>query len=112
MAAEIQVDRRADHDRPVAPTTTAQQDITTAGQRRINLIWEVTQAIIAIVVTVANMAVATYQAIHTTPSGVVVQHPTILSISFGTIIGFYFARTNHAAIGGTGNKPSQPYEGR
>jgi len=92
------------------PTTTRQEDITTAGQRRINLIWEVTQAVIAVLVTAANMVVATYQALNTTVPPV--PHPTILSISFGTIIGFYFARTNHAAIGGTGNKPTQPYEGR
>lgn len=37
----------------VAPTTTNEQNITTAGQRRINLIWEFTQAIIAVSITFA-----------------------------------------------------------
>jgi len=40
------------------------------------------------------------------------QIPTIFSTAFGMIVGFYFARTNHAAIGGLGAKPKQDYEGR
>jgi len=34
-----------DQEKPLTPTTTAQEDIVTAGQRRINLIWEFTQGI-------------------------------------------------------------------
>lgn len=38
----------------LTPTTTEQQDLTVAGQRKVNLIWEFTQASIAILVVVAN----------------------------------------------------------
>jgi len=84
------------------PTTTVQQDLTTKGQRHINLIWEVTQSLIAFGITLAVV----FCAIHK----IVSQE---LTNAFFLIIGFYYSRTNHAAIGGIGPKPSaQPYEGR
>jgi hypothetical protein len=95
-------------DPPVASTTTTQQDLTTAGQRRINLIWEYTQAIVAVTVVVSNMIVGTYQGLR----GSDVPFPTILSSSLFLIVGFYFSRTNHAAIGGVGVKPTGTYTGR
>ena len=88
-------------DEPLSPTTTLQQDITTAGQRRINLIWEFTQAGIAILVTLALI----YTAVNKIDSAEIRD-------AFFLIIGFYFSRTNHAAIGGIGIKPSGPYQGR
>jgi len=93
---------------PLPPTTTSQQDLTTAGQRRINLLWEYTQAIIAIIVTVCTMAAGAYATFNKSET------PPVLNISFGMVIGFYFSRTNHAAIGGAGPKPNetQQYEGR
>jgi hypothetical protein len=96
---------------PLPATTTEQQDITTEGQRKVNLIWEYTQAGIAIVVTIATMASGVYVSFHGM-EGVSNQVPTILSVAFGTVIGFYFSRTNHQAIGGVGNQPEQPYVGR
>ena len=90
------------------PDTTAEADLTTAGQRRVNLIWEYTQAFIAICVVVSTMTSGVVIAL----SGKDIQVPTILSVAFGTVVGFYFSRTNHAAIGGVGKKPSQPYQGR
>jgi len=93
---------------PVAPTTTAQEDLTTAGQRKINLIWEWTQATISIMVVLANVLVATYD-------GIVASHPeypNVLSNTLFLVVGFYFSRTNHSAIGGVGPKPSPTYEGR
>ena len=92
---------------PLAPNTTEQQDLTTAGQRKVNLIWEYTQAIIAMVVVTTTMAstlIASWKAD--------TQVPNLIAVAFGTVVGFYFSRTNHAAIGGVGDKPSQPYEGR
>ena len=83
------------------PKTTAQEDEVTAGQRRINLIWEVTQAVIAIIITGAII----YDAINKIQS-------QELTNAFFLIVGFYFSRTNHAAIGGIGAKPIQYYEGR
>jgi hypothetical protein len=80
---------------PLKPNTTAQQDITTAGQRRINLIWEFTQAIIALSITWALI----YTAIQKIDS------PEI-KYAFFLITSIYFVRTNHSIIGGTGPKPA------
>ncbi len=86
---------------PLPPTTTASEDLTTAGQRKINLIWEITQAIIAVVVTIALIFASLQQ----------IDAPELKN-AFFLIVGFYFSRTNHAAIGGIGSKPSSVYEGR
>lgn len=90
------------------PTTTVQEDVTTAGQRKINLIWEYTQAIIAIVVVGATMSAALF-AVFTKSSE---QIPNVIGVAFGMVVGSYFQRTNHMNVGGVGPKPSQKYEGR
>ena len=81
-----------------------------AGQRRINLIWEVTQSLVAILIVGANMWVAVVNGLLNATTA----QPAILSNALFLVLGFYFARTNHAAVGGTGSKPSdtQPYLGR
>jgi len=91
----------------LSPTTTSQQDITLAGQRRVNLIWEYTQAFVAVAVVAATMGAGIYSMVYGLE-----QIPTIISVAFGTIVGFYFSRTNHQAIGGVGQQPQQPYIGR
>lgn len=91
----------AELGQPLPPTTTIQQDITTAGQRRINLIWEYTQAAIALAITIALIFCAVKK----------IEAPDIRN-AFFLIIGFYFSRTNHAAIGGIGVKPEMEYKGR
>lgn len=78
---------------PLPPTTTEQEDITRAGQRRINLVWEYTQAIIAILITLA--------VIYCTIDKIDQQ---TLKDSFLIVITMYFVRTNHKLIGGTGFK--------
>jgi hypothetical protein len=88
-------------EQSVAPTTTTQEDLVTAGQRRVNLIWEGTQSAIAVIITGA--------VIYSSVTKVLSQE---LTNAFFLIIGFYFSRTNHSAIGGTGDKPVQKYEGR
>ena len=98
-------------------TTTHEENLTTAGQRRINLVWEYTQAAIALMVAFATMVCGIYSMIRPVAAistvAVPVQVPTIISVAFGTVVGFYFSRTNHAAIGGIGTKPPlQTYEGR
>jgi hypothetical protein len=80
-------------NKPMPATTTEQEDIVTAGQRRINIIWEVTQATIAITCTGAMIY-----------CGIKKIDATELKNAFFLIIGFYFSRTNHTAIGGTGKK--------
>ena len=77
----------------VAPTTTVEENLHTASQRRVNIIWEITQASIAVAITLAKI----YTSI------VVVNNPSgseTLSNAFFLIVGFYFGRTNHQMIGG------------
>lgn len=90
----------------LAATTTHQEDLTTLGQRRVNLIWEYTQAFIAIVVVLTAMVAAVVAMFN----GKTVD--AFLAFVCGTVVGFYFSRTNHSAIGGIGRKPTPPYEGR
>ena len=101
-------DTLASEHRSMPPTTTVQEDITTASQRKVNLIWEYTQALVALIVVTATM----WAGIFETYKGSDKPLPTIMSVAFGTVVGFYFSRTNHAAIGGLGPKPEQKYEGR
>ena len=70
--------------------------LQTAGQRRINLIWEITQAIVAISITGTTM----YSVISMLHNGETDKALTLLSAAFFLIIGFYFSRTNHTKIGG------------
>jgi Na+/phosphate symporter len=83
-------------DQPVmAPTTTSEQDRHSYGQRRINLIWEGTQAVIAVVVTMATLYVASQLALK--GSGETAAF-LLLSNAFFLVIGFYFSRSNHNRI--------------
>jgi hypothetical protein len=91
------------------PTTTEEQNLTFAGQRKVNLIWEYTQAAIAILVVGCTMAAGLKAAFAPAPGREI---PTILGTGFGLVVGFYFSRTNHSAIGGIGDKPKQEYQGR
>jgi len=103
MTTPDDVARRAES---ASPTTTLQEDLTHAGQRRINLIWEYTQAAIAIGVVVISLVaacIAMWQGKEVS---------AFLSFVCGNVVGFYFSRTNHAAIGGVGPKPQDHYMGR
>lgn len=88
--------------------TLAQAALVAAGQRRINIIWEYTQSLISIAVVLANMIVAVSDGLTEAAR----PFPVILSSSLFLIVGFYFSRTNHASIGGVGEKPSPNYTGR
>lgn len=93
------------------PTTTYQEDIVLAGQRKVNLIWEYTQAFIAIITVIGNVIVAGYFAIARLPAN---EYPLVLSSCLFLVVGSYFQRTNHQRIGGLGPKSTdnQKYEGR
>lgn len=95
---------------PVAPTTTVQEDLTVAGQRKVNLIWEFTQAGIALAVVFSNMAASLFNVYN----GKGLEVPAVLSNTLFLVVGFYFSRTNHQAIGGVGHKANTdtPYRGR
>lgn len=78
---------------PLKPNTTVQDDKVTAGQRRVNLIWEGTQGLIAIMITSSVI----YTTINRLESDV-------LENAFFLIVSMYFIRTNHSLIGGIGAK--------
>lgn len=70
--------------------TTIEEDRHTASQRKVNLIWESTQSLIATSIVIANIVAA-------------FRLPTenvILGNAFFLVIGFYFGRTNHQKVGG------------
>jgi len=78
-----------------------EESLITAGQRRINILWEVTQSIIAIAVTSTVLYVSAVLILQGKKE---VGMFLLLSNSFFLIIGFYFGRTNHQRVGGVGNK--------
>jgi cobalamin synthase len=81
------------------PTTTAEQDRKTLGQRRINGIWEITQSLVALSVTGTTL----YAASHMISSPDLGKTAFIfLTNVFFVVIGFYFGRTNHQRTGGVG----------
>ena len=100
MTVRKTVNKKQDH-RSMSPTTTVQEDITTAGQRKVNLIWEYTQASVAVLVTFAFL----YCEIKKIDS-------IAVRMGFSLIVGFYFSRTNHEKIGGVGFKQKSQYTGR
>lgn len=105
----------------LAPKTTEAEDRTTEGQRAINKIWENTQSRIALFVVIAGVVVnaAVVVSIIFWNKEVSVTQLALISIclqfinlTVGIVIGFYFSRTNHEAIGGIGPQAREPYGGR
>ena len=79
----------------VTPGTTAEHARQTAGQRRINILWELTQSLIAISVTLTTLYVSAELALAKETAAAL-----LLSNAFFLVIGFYFGRTNHTRVGG------------
>ncbi len=105
------------HEPSVPATTTFQQDLTTAGQRAINLIWETTQGQIARYVVIGTLLVDAVVVLASLVSGRDLTAAQALLVgvvnSLATgVMSFYFSRTNHTQIGGVGDKPSDEYKGR
>lgn len=71
------------------PTSTAEEDRHSSSQRRVNIIWETTQAFIAGVVVGAS--------VYASLRGI--DAPGLQNTSF-LVVGFYFGRTNHSRVGG------------
>lgn len=76
-------------EKVLPPTTTAAQDDVAAGQRRVHILWETTQAIIAVMITGAVI----YNAINKVES-------PVLTNAFFLIVSMYFVRTNHTLTAG------------
>lgn len=91
----------------LASNTTAEQDLKSAGQRQINLVWETTQKQIALAVIGTALAVSAILA----TCGKIIGTPEIqlaaVVFMFGVanlVTGFYFGRTNHARMGDQAQK--------
>lgn len=74
---------------PEPDTAAVELERRSLGQRRVNLIWETTQAFVALVVTVAMVYVEV--------NGIDSRR---LGDAFTLIIALYFVRTNHTKVGG------------
>jgi len=86
-------------DDPTLPsTTTSEQDRKTLGQRKINAIWETTQAIIAVAVTFTTLGVCSWLVMHGEGAAGAF---LILSNVFFLVVGTYFQRTNHTKSSGS-----------
>lgn len=95
----------------IPPTTTREEQLHTEAQRKINSIWEFTQAGIAGLITITTL-VAILMIINRSNEMLIPIEALalfILSCGFFLVIGFYFGRTNHARIG---DIPSGKIEGR
>lgn len=79
------------------PKTTAESDRATYGQRRINLIWESTQAVVALSVTLSTLYVSASLAMSDESQTAAF---LLLSNVFFLVVGTYFQRTNHTKVGG------------
>lgn len=81
-----------------------EEALTKAGQRRINILWELTQSFIALVVTGTAMYTASTLALTNDPAGAdkaaAITGFLLISNTAFLVIGFYFGRTNHQRIGG------------
>jgi small basic protein len=93
------------------PTTTAEQDRVTAGQRAVNLIWETTQMKIALSVIWGALLAAISLAIFGKYLGSPDLQLAAVVFIFGVanlVTGFYFGRTNHQRSGGVGGDAAGP----
>lgn len=93
----------------IAPATTAEEDRHTASQRKVNQVWEFTQATIAVFMTV-TVCIIMLLMVWRGEYSISLQ---FLSAAFFLIIGFYFGRTNHENVSGM-TIPGVPtgYKGR
>lgn len=91
---------------PLPPTTTAEQNLRTAGQREVNMIWEKTQSLIARFLVFATvlysfvlLAILVFVPAVDPQVLSAMAATGVLGNAFFLVIGFYFGRTNHARIG-------------
>jgi hypothetical protein len=90
-------------DPSVPAKTTFEQDLSTAGQRHINVMWEGTQKNIALAVTIVALGVTAFLIIHPgVATDLKLMAFTTLSNVFFAVTSVYFTRTNHTKTGGVG----------
>lgn len=78
-------------DAALATPATIETGLKSAGQRRVNIIWEVTQAVVTCLITCAAIYCAVAQI-----------DAQVLNFAFVAVISTYYARTNHTKTGGIG----------
>lgn len=105
------------NDPSLPAQTTYQQDLTKAGQRQVNLIWESTQGKIALYVIVGTMGINAMVLLISLLLNKDLTAAQALALGFVNslatgVVSFYFSRTNHTQIGGVGDKPNELYQGR
>lgn len=105
------------HQPSLPPTSTVQEDLTTAGQRNINLLWENTQGQIARNVIFGTMIINGSVLLLSLFFNKDLTAAQALALGFVNslatgVVSFYFSRTNHEQIGGVGHKPTEEYKGR
>lgn len=91
----------------LSPSTTAEEDKKSAGQRQINLIWESTQMKIALSVIWSSLIVAAVLSVMGKWLGTADMQLAAIVFLFGVanlVTGFYFGRTNHQRSGGVGGE--------
>lgn len=71
------------------PTTTVEENLHSSSQRRVNIIWEITQAIIALSVITAIIFCSISK----------IESESLVNMGY-LVVGFYFGRTNHEKVGG------------
>lgn len=84
-------------------TTTFQEDLTKAGQRHINVMWESTQKATALIVTTATMIACCFL-IYQGDTALVMAAFLFLSNICTQVLTTYFQRTNHTKTGGVDGK--------
>lgn len=88
----------------IPPNTTAEENLHSASQRRVNMVWEYTQSLIALMVVATTMIIVVIL-VYRTEYDKALQ---LLSSMVFLILGFYYGRTNHEKVGGV----TLPYQGR
>lgn len=75
-----------------------------AGQRRVNILWEHVQAAIALSVVGTSLVVSSFIVVNSPPEQRVGSAAFLfLACASFLVMGFYFGRTNHTRTGGVGD---------
>lgn len=80
----------------------AEDDRVSLGQRRINMAWEITQALVVLIITGTGMFTSAQLAMRNDPTAITAF--LLISNAVFLVIGFYFGRTNHQRVGGIGGE--------
>ena len=82
----------------IPASTTSEEDRHSASQRQINRTWEFTQSVLALSFIITSEIAIIYIVMYVTDLRVTAFN--FMCTIVGTVIGFYFGRTNHQNVGG------------